>query len=165
MRLTLATAMGATVVGIDPSGPRRELAKSLGAVATIDPAAGDPGAAVEELVPGGADAVVETSGSGAAHARLHDYLRVEGTAAVVGLGPRTPSMNPIDLFKKQITLFASNLYPEWMLPDVIDLVRKRRVPLEQIITHRVPLSEAPAAFKLADSATTGKIVFTWGDAQ
>jgi threonine dehydrogenase-like Zn-dependent dehydrogenase len=159
----MATAMGATVVGIDPSAPRRELAARFGAAATIDPAAEDPGAAVERLVPGGADAVVETSGSGAAHARLHDYLRVEGTAAVVGLGPRTPSMNPIDLFRKQITLFASNLYPEWLLPEVIGFVRKRKVPLEQIITHRVPLSEAPAAFKLADTATTGKIVFVWGE--
>jgi threonine dehydrogenase-like Zn-dependent dehydrogenase len=58
-------------------------------------------------------------------------------------------------------MFMSNLYPEWMLPEVIEFVRKRQVPLEQIITHRVPLAEAPAAFQLADTATTGKIVFTW----
>ena len=159
----MARAMGAEVVGIDPSGPRRDLARQFGAVATLDPTAGDVVGQLEELVPGGADAVVETSGSGAAHARLQDYLRVEGTAAVVGLGSSAPSMNPIGLFKKQITLFASNLYPEWMLPEVVEFVRKRQVPLERIITHRVPLAEAPAAFKLADTATTGKIVFTWGD--
>ena len=46
-----------------------------GRVATVDPSATDPGAAVGEIVPGGADAVVETSGSASAHARLQDYLR------------------------------------------------------------------------------------------
>ena len=50
-----------------------------------------------------------------------------------------------------------------MLPEVVDFVRKRKVPLEQIITNTVPLAEAPAAFRLADTATTGKIVFSWPD--
>jgi propanol-preferring alcohol dehydrogenase len=157
----IARAMGAEVLGVDPSGPRRDLARQFGAFATIDPTAGDLAAMVEELIPGGADAVVETSGSAAAHASLQHYLRVEGTAAMVGLGSTTPSMNPISLFKKQISMFMSNLYPEWMLPEVIEFVRKRQVPLDRIITHKVPLAEAPAAFQLADTATTGKIVFSW----
>ena len=69
---------------------------------------------------------------------MHDYLRVEGTAAIVGLGNREPSVNPVHFFKKQLTMFASNLYPEWMLPEVVEFVRKRKVPLEQIITHTRP---------------------------
>jgi propanol-preferring alcohol dehydrogenase len=48
-----------------------------------------------------------------------------------------------------------------MLPEIIRFVQRQQVPLDQIITHRFPLTEAPAAFQLADSATTGKIVFTW----
>ena len=64
---------------------------------------------------------------------------------------------------EELTMFASNLYPEWMLPEVVEFVRKREVPLDRIVTHKVPLAEAPAAFKLADSATTGKIVFAWPD--
>lgn len=157
----MGRAMGAQIVGIDPMKERRELALRFGASAAIDPTAGDPAAVVGELVPGGADAVVETSGHASAHARLHQYLKVEGTAAVVGLGNREPSVNPIDFFKKQLTMFASNLYPEWQLPEIVDFVRKRQVPLEQIITHKVPLTQAADAFRLADTATTGKIVFTW----
>lgn len=157
----IGKAMGAEIIGIDPIKERRDLALKLGAKAVIDASAGDPAHMVNELVPGGADAVVETSGHGGAHAKLHEYLRVEGTAAIVGLGNREPSVNPIHFFKKQLTMFASNLYPEWMLPEVVDFVRKRNVPLADIITHTVPLSEAPAAFRLADTATTGKIVFSW----
>ncbi len=44
---------------------------------------------------------------------------------------------------------------------LLQFVQQRQVPLEQIITHRFALTEAPAAFRLADSATTGKILFTW----
>ena len=133
----------------------------FGARATIDPTAGEVGEQLKEIVPGGADALVETSGNAAAHGAIPSLLRVEGQAAVVGLGNQQPSLNPIALFPKQLTVFASNLYPEWMLPEIVDFVLRRKVPLEQIITDRVPLSEAPAAFQLADSATTGKIVFTW----
>jgi propanol-preferring alcohol dehydrogenase len=157
----IGRAMGADIVGIDPMRERRELALKFGARAVVDPSGGDLGAMIGELVPGGADGVVETSGHGGAHAKLHELLRVEGTAAIVGLGNREPSVNPISFFRRQLTMFASNLYPEWMLPEVVDFVRRRKVPLAQIITHTMPLAKAPEAFRLADTATTGKIVFSW----
>ncbi len=157
----MGTAMGATIIGIDPMAERRALAQKMGAVVAFDPRIGDMGALVQEFVPGGADAIVETSGQGSAHASIPSLLRTEGQAAIVGLGALAPSINPISLFKKQITLFASNLYPEFLLPEIISFVQRKNVPLDQIITHRVPLSEASAAFRLADTATTGKIVFSW----
>jgi len=30
-----------------------------------------------------------------------------------------------------------------------------------MITHRLPVSDAPRAFELADSAATGKVMFVW----
>jgi threonine dehydrogenase-like Zn-dependent dehydrogenase len=155
----LARAMGARVIGLDPVRERRELAARLGADITLDAAPPEVGAAVRDLTDGGADALVETSGSRAAHARIAELLRVNGQAAIVGLGSQEPSLNPIAFFPKQITLFASNLYPEWMLPEIFAFVRRKQVPLAQIISHRVPLGDATAMFQLADSATTGKIVF------
>jgi propanol-preferring alcohol dehydrogenase len=161
--VALARAMGATVYGVDPMKERRELARRLGAEKVFDPSEHDPAEEVRALTGGGADALIETSGSGAAHAKVGDYIRTEGQVAFVGIGNRQPSMNPVALFWKQPTLFMSNLYPEWMLPEIIGFVQRRAVPLDRIVTDRVPLAEAPAAFRLADSATTGKIVFTWGD--
>ena len=40
LSLLFAKAMGATIVGIDPSAGRRALAEKLGAVVTLDPDAG-----------------------------------------------------------------------------------------------------------------------------
>jgi len=159
----LGKAMGAEMVGIDPMPERRVLALRFGATAVIDPSAGDPAEQLKDLVPGGADAVIEASGHRSAHAKLHQYLRIEGTAMIVGLGNHEPTINPVDFERKQLTISTSNLYPEWMLPEIISFVRKHNVPLDEIITHRVPLAEAPAAFQLADSSTTGKIVFAWDD--
>jgi propanol-preferring alcohol dehydrogenase len=155
----LATAMGARVIGVDPMAERRELALLHGAAVALD--AGDPDAPakVSDLTDGGADALVETSGSRAAHAKIVDYLRVNGQAAIVGLGSSEPSVNPITFFSKQLTMFASNLYPEWLLPEIFRFVRQKRVRLDSIITHHARLEDAPAMFQLADSATAGKIVF------
>ncbi|TAK20377.1 MAG: alcohol dehydrogenase [Chloroflexota bacterium] len=158
--VALGRAMGATMIGLDPMAERRALATSLGAAATFDPRE-NPAEDVRKLTDGGANALIETSGSAAAHAKVQEYVTTEAMVAIVGLGHTEPSMNPISLFGKQITLFASNLYPEWMLPEIIGFVQKKRVPLSQIISHRVPLSDASRAFQMADSATTGKIVFAW----
>lgn len=157
--LLLAKAMGARVIGVDPVSERRALAASLGADTVLDAADANLGEAVHDLTAGGADALVETSGSRAAHARIPELLRVNGQAAIVGLGSTEPSLNPISFFAKQLSLFASNLYPEWMLPEIFAFVRRHRVPLAAVITHRASLEDAPAMFRLADTATTGKIVF------
>ncbi len=155
----LGSAMGARIIGVDPMAERRDLALSLGATAVYSSSDPDLAARVRDLTDGGADALVETSGSRAAHAAIADLLRVNGQAAIVGLGSSEPSLNPISFFGKQISLFASNLYPEWQLPEIFAFVRNRKVPLGRIITNRAPLADAAAMFQLADSATAGKIIF------
>jgi threonine dehydrogenase-like Zn-dependent dehydrogenase len=159
--VTLGRALGATIIGIDPMAERRALAMRLGAAHALDPAAGDPAEQVRALLPDGADAVIETSGNGAAQAAAIGCLRVEGTLALIGLGASGPTIAPGSLVARQLTVMGSNLFPKWMLPEIIGFVRERQIPLDQIITHRFPLEEAPAAFRLADSATAGKVVFVW----
>jgi threonine dehydrogenase-like Zn-dependent dehydrogenase len=36
-----------------------------------------------------------------------------------------------------------------------------RAPLDEIVTHRFDIEQAPDAFKLFDSGNTGKVVFDW----
>ena len=80
---------------------------------------------------------------------------------MIGVGSGVASIAPAALFRRQLTVYALELVPQWLLPEIIAFVRRRQVPLDQIITHRFPLADAPAAFRLANSATTGKIVFAW----
>jgi propanol-preferring alcohol dehydrogenase len=160
----IGRAMGATIIGIDPMAERRALAASFGAAAVIDPALGDAAIQVRDLLPDGAEAVIETSGNPAAQLAAIEALRVEGTAAMVGLGSQQPSIAPALMFGRQLGVYSSNLYPQRMVPEIFDFVQQRAVPLASIITHRFPIEAAPEAFRLADTATTGKVVFAWDDA-
>ena len=79
-----AIGMGARVIVVDPVPLRRDIAKRLGADATVDPSAGDPAEAVQELTHGGADLVIEASGHSASLASVFDYARPEGRISMVG---------------------------------------------------------------------------------
>ena len=73
-----AIAMGAEVIGIDPVESRRSLASELGASVTLDPTAGEVGAAIKAHWPDGADKLVETSGATPAHEAISSIVRAAG---------------------------------------------------------------------------------------
>ena len=81
--------------------------------------------------------MIETSGNPAAQAKAIEFLRVEGTTAMIGLGSSVASIAPAQLFRRQLTVYGSNLYPKWMLPEIIAFVRRRQVPLDR--DHHPPL--------------------------
>ncbi len=154
-------AMGARVVGVDPSPGRRALAEQLGAVATLDPLAGPLGAAMRQVAPRGADALVETSGNPTAHAAIVDLLGIGGRAAIVGMGADRAGLNACDLIWKQISLIGSNLFPYAQWDELLTFVTERAVPLKEVIGEVLPLEAASRAFTLADTAAAGKVVFRW----
>ena len=92
--------MGARVIVVDPVPLRRDIAKRFGADATVDPGAGDPVEAVQELTKGGGDLVVEASGHAASLANVFDYARSEGRVSMVGINIRQKF--PVELGKIQI---------------------------------------------------------------
>lgn len=153
------TALGARVIGIDPSAGRRALAAEIGAAATIDPAAGDVVAAVRAHCPIGADALIETSGAAAAHAVIGDLLRPRGRAALVGLGNPTFTSPLMRLVHRELTLIGSSIYPDGQFEELCEFIRRHGIDLGRIVSHDLTLEDGPRAFQLADSATTGKICF------
>ncbi|MCC6628930.1 MAG: alcohol dehydrogenase catalytic domain-containing protein [Chloroflexi bacterium] len=155
-------ALGARVVGIDPSEGRRALAGQLGADATIDPTAGDPAEQVRELAPLGADALIETSGAPAAHGAIGELLRARGRAALVGLGTREFTMPLMRLVHREITLIGSSIYPTGQYEEMCALIHRKGIDLSRVVSERLTLEDGPRAFQLADSATTGKVCFQVG---
>lgn len=156
--VVLGAAMGARVVGVDPSPERRSLASSLGAQAVVDPVAEPAGAAIKALSPGGADKLIETSGSPAAHAELLGALRPRGRAAIVGLGAGRLSLELEELIADEIDVFGSSLFPFGDFGELVGLLRQP-LPLRDVVTDQLAFHDAPAGFELADTARTGKVVF------
>ena len=160
--LLLAKAMGAVVAGVDPSPERRRLAEGLGADAVFDPTANPIGEAVNSLFPGGADKLAETSGVSSAHRAISSQLRTNGQAAIIGLAhPGAPlDLGDLDgILFQQIRVFGSNLYPNKDFDEIVDFVRRKKVPIKKVITHEMGVEDGPEAFQLAAGATAGKIVF------
>jgi threonine dehydrogenase-like Zn-dependent dehydrogenase len=152
-------ALGARVVGIDPSPGRRELAQTLGADSVADPTAGDIVEQIRAVCPIGADALIETSGAAAAHGVIGDLLRPRGRAALVGLGQPTFSMPLGRIVHREITLTGSSIYPDSQFAEMSELVRRKGLDLGRIVSHDLTIEEGPRGYELADSATTGKVCF------
>jgi D-arabinose 1-dehydrogenase-like Zn-dependent alcohol dehydrogenase len=154
----LGRAMGAEVIGIDPSAGRRALAEALGASATVDPGAAKIMKAVRSLSQGGATKLVETSGAAAAHLAIPRLLQPEGVAAIVGRGTNTLTLKLSPLISDQIHVFGSNLYPKRAFSEIVEFVRAQRLQIERVATHVLGLEDAPMAFRLADQGHGGKVI-------
>jgi (R,R)-butanediol dehydrogenase / meso-butanediol dehydrogenase / diacetyl reductase len=156
-----ARALGARVVGLDPSEPRRQMAAAFGASKTIDPTAEKPADAIKAIASEGADVVLETSGQPSGQATIPEIAGYEARAGVLGMGSNEPSINLTRLIWRNLTVMGFNFFPNALVPELIAFTQSHQVPIESVITHRIPFAEALPALALADRAVTGKVMFTF----
>jgi threonine dehydrogenase-like Zn-dependent dehydrogenase len=149
------------VIVVDPIPLRREIALGLGADYALEPCE-ELSCQVLELTEGrGADVAIEASGAGAALQCAIDSVADEGTVMVVswyGTKPLTLQLGErfhrgrVRLRSSQVGRLDPALAPRWdrarRTATAIDLLSK--LHLEELITHRFPFSEAPAAYRLID---------------
>jgi threonine dehydrogenase-like Zn-dependent dehydrogenase len=153
--------MGAEVVGIDPSADRRALAETLGAVRTFDPTAGSIGEQVRACYPLGADKLFEASGASAAHAAIPELLRPLGMAALVGLGNTELKMSLNAVIHRELVIFGTSAFPTSQYDEIWRFLRRHQIAPSQVVTHRFPIEQGAEAFRVADTATTGKVCFAF----
>jgi threonine dehydrogenase-like Zn-dependent dehydrogenase len=164
MGTILAKAYGARVIGLDVVEARLDLSRRLGADAVINPAQAELPGALLDLTDGqGADAAYETSGVAAAHQGVVDVLRRGGRAVFVGFGASEPTVNLCSIIGKQLTLMGSHVMPIHYYWDLVAFILEHdlRKKFATLVTHRFPLEEAAQAFRVADSATAGKVMLVW----
>ncbi len=128
-----AVAAGAVVeLVVDPVPSRRDLAVAHGARAAADPA-GAAGA-------GGYDAVVECSGADGALPLVLNLARRGGTVVAVGLRarPETLDVAGLVLGEKRLVGSAAHLWDTDCAP-ALDLIASGRLPVDDLISRRVPL--------------------------
>jgi S-(hydroxymethyl)glutathione dehydrogenase/alcohol dehydrogenase len=94
--LAAASASAMPLVAVDPNPERRALALRFGATHVVDPAEGDPVAAVQRIVPGGVDLAVEASGLPAVMDQAVRAVRQQGGRAVVIGNARAGSTLTLD---------------------------------------------------------------------
>jgi L-iditol 2-dehydrogenase len=143
-----AIGMSARVIVVDPVPLRRDIAKRLGADATVDPSAGDPIEAVRELTKGGADLVIEASGHSSSLANVFDYARSEGRVSMVGIN--IGQKIPVELGKIQIKDLTVRgcIGSPGVWPAAIRFLERTGIDLSPIQTHTFPLDDALKALEL-----------------
>jgi L-iditol 2-dehydrogenase len=150
----LAKALGAGWVGGSEVSPLRRAAAERGGVdATVDPR--EP-AAVHELVRRatdgrGVDLAVAASGHPSVARTAVEEVRRGGTVNLFGL-PEAGSRLDVDLqqlYLRGVRVLPSYATTEREIRDVHDLVVAGRLPVADLVSHRVPLERIDEAFRLA----------------
>jgi NADPH:quinone reductase-like Zn-dependent oxidoreductase len=155
--LTIAKALGASVVVTSSSRTKLERARELGADGTVDHTADDVVAAVKELTGGGAHVVVDDVGD-ATWRRTLDAARPHGRIAVCGAttGPNPPAALH-RVWWKQLTILGSTMGTPDDFRGVYDLIAAGKV--RPVVDAVFPLADAGAAHaRLEAGEQFGKIV-------
>ena len=155
---------GIRVIGVEPLATRATLARSLGTPILIDPMADSAAERIRYLTDGrGADVCVEASGVPAA---LHEAVRAcapaarviavgfyQGGAEALRLGEEFHH-NRVSLVCSQIGSVAPELATRWdrrrLVHTFMQLAIQGQLRCTELITHRVPLSQAADLFRLLD---------------
>jgi threonine dehydrogenase-like Zn-dependent dehydrogenase len=158
----LAKAMGARVIAIDPAADRRQLAREFGADTVIDPTACDPVHAIRELTHGeGAEATLDCSGIPEARVAAVQSACIWGRVCFVGERRTTTFDISTDIIHKQLTIYGSWTFSPLGQAECARFIVDHKLPLKRLLTHRFSLAEAPEAYRLFDTQTTGKGVFVF----
>lgn len=155
-----AKALGAgKVVAIDIVPERLKLAESLGAI-PVNPTETDADDVVLDLTEWrGADVVVDAVGSESALKACFPLVRMGGTISMPGMYVEDSAPVPIgDLWLKNITIKAGVANIQGHMDEVLELIRDGRLDPAVIISHRLPLSDAPKGYELFDAREALKVV-------
>ena len=143
--IQLAYALGAAVVyAVDIKEDKLALAESFGAV-PVDAAGQDPVAAIMDLTNGrGVNVALELIGLPATMRQSVQSLALMGRAGIVGLSAQSFSITPYtELLNKEAEIIGVSDHLAAEMPLLIDLARRGKLDLSNVITETVALEAAP----------------------
>lgn len=157
----VAAAQGARVVAVDISDEKLEWALKLGAVDTVNPASVErPDKELRKRSGGGADVVFEAVGKAVTQELALGSLKTGGRAVFVGYSPETMTLNSGRVMFRELEVVGSLGCRPVDYPRVIEMVRQKRVKLEELVTHRFPLADIGEAFDTLRSGHAIRVVVT-----
>ena len=138
-----------TIVAVDPSAEKLDLARRLGATHVLPPAGAVE--AVRELTGGGADYAFEAIGTEATIQSAWAAVRPGGAAVVVGLMPKgsTLALDSWGLIdeKRLLGCFLGSARVDTDIPRLVDLYADGRLALDELVSRRLAVEELPDAFE------------------
>ena len=164
--LLAAVAVGAEpIVAVDAAPQKLDVARSFGATDGVEwqGSAEATAEAVREASGGGVDYAFEATGRPEAMETAFLSTRNRGAAVLIGI-PRpnaTLSLPAVTIPRMERRVLGSiygSTKPERDFPHTLDLYREGRLPLDRLISHRLPLEQAERGFELMHSGDAVRVV-------
>lgn len=148
-----------TLVVVDPVRERLELAQRYGADVVIDPTSEDAVQTVRDLTEGyGCDVYIEATGVPAGVTQGLQMIRKLGRFVEFSVfGKETSADWTIIGDRKELDVRGAHLGP-YCYPVAIDLLRRKLVTSDGIVTDRYPLKDWDAALERSVEATAIKVL-------
>lgn len=157
--LMLAKAMGANqLIGVEMNDYRIALAQKLGLVDQVFKPGPD---ALEQILAAtggrGVERAIDASASDPGRQLAVRATRPWGKIAFVGEGG-TCTFNPSpDIIHGQKTIYGSWVTSLWKMEELVERLVRWNIHPDALITHRFPLAEADAAYRLMAGGACGKV--------
>jgi alcohol dehydrogenase len=161
-----ASAVGAEpLIAVDAAPGKLDVARELGATEGVlwQGDAASTADAVREASGGGVDYAVEATGRPEAMEAAFLSTRARGTAVLIGI-PRADAVLslPATTIPRMERRIVGSIYgsskPERDFPSTLALYRSGQLPLDRLVSHRLPLYEAERGFELMRSGEAVRVV-------
>ncbi len=157
----VANAVGGSVIAVDISPAKLEMAQKLGAVAAINPnEVGDVAKAVRKLTGGGADIACECIGNPKTMETAFSCLRTGGRFVIVGYTEQAMNLNASRVMYREMEVIGSLGCRPVDYPKVIELARTGKIQVTPMVSQRFTLEEINAGFAYLRSGEGFRSVVT-----
>lgn len=142
-----AALAGATVVAVDMSDARLELAKQLGARFAINPKTAERvDKEIRKLTDGGVDVAFEVIGTPKTIDLAFNLIRKGGRLVVIGFSHDPVPINAGKLMFYELEVMGSLGCGAGEYPEIVQLVESGRITLEPIVSGTIPLDAINEGF-------------------
>jgi Zn-dependent alcohol dehydrogenase len=166
----LATVGAAPIIAVDLHEGRLEAALSLGATDAVQAAATAEETAerVREASAGGVDVAIEATGRSDAMRAAFLSTRRRGTAVLIGIPAEDavlelPALSIPRMERRVMGSLYGSARPERDFVVILDQYARGRLPLDRLISHRLPLDGIGEAFDLLRSGSGRRVVLDLAD--
>jgi alcohol dehydrogenase len=139
------------IVAVDLSDDKLAFATKLGATHTVNAGSADAASEIKRISGGGVDVAFEMAGAVAALELAYAATARGGTTVTAGLPhpDKRMSLSPLALVAEERTLkgsYVGSSAPQRDVPRYIALFKAGRLPVDQLLTHRLSLSDINEGF-------------------
>ena len=164
--LMAAVAVGAEpVIAVDATPSKLDVARELGAAAGVVWAgsAEETAEAVRQASGGGVDYAIEATGRGEAMLAAVLSTRTRGAAVLIGI-PRADTVVPLPALtiprmeRRVLGSIYGSARAERDFPKILESYLAGHLPLDRLVSHRLPLEAVDRAFELMNSGEALRVV-------